>query len=164
MACVVLMRPRVWMTAREKQSAMASPNPQRSILIQYDKYRENKLMHSDFRGARSVRNLDWRSMMNRKFLFTGLVLAVLTLGVGATVFRSQTQAQAPAPAAAPGAAKYTVLETDGTNLLVVDNSANTLYFYTLDQGKEVGDDLHLRGSLDLTQVGKPTISPKKVAK
>jgi hypothetical protein len=57
-----------------------------------------------------------------------------------------------------------VLETDGTNLLVVDNSANTLYFYTLDQGKEVGDDLHLRGSLDLTQVGKPTISPKKVAK
>ena len=102
--------------------------------------------------------------MKRKFLLPGLVLAVLTLGVGATVFRSQTQAQAPVPAAAPGAAKYTVLETDGTNLLVVDNSANTLYFYTLDQGKEVGDDLHLRGSLDLTQVGKPTITPKKAAK
>lgn len=101
--------------------------------------------------------------MKRGLFPSVLVAAVLALVVWATAFRSQTQAQPPgaAPAAGP---KYTVLETDGTNLLVVDNSSSTLYFYTLDQGKEVGDDLHLRGTLDLTQVGKPTLKPKKAGK
>jgi hypothetical protein len=101
--------------------------------------------------------------MNRKFLLSGLVVAALVVVVWATMFRSPSQAQQPAQPAA-GCPKYSVLETDGTNLLVVDNSSNTLYFYTLDQGKEVGDDLHLRGSVDLTQVGKPTITPKKATK
>jgi hypothetical protein len=73
-------------------------------------------------------------------------------------------AQPAAPAAAAGGPKYTVVETDGTNLLVVDNSTNTIHFYTVDQGKEVGDDLHLRGSLDLNDVGKPTLKPKKAEK
>jgi hypothetical protein len=101
--------------------------------------------------------------MNLKLLVPGLLVVALAIGLSATVFRAESAAQ---PAAQPAAAapKYTVVETDGTNLLVVDNSSNTLYFYTLDQGKEVGDDLHLRGSLDLTQVGKPTLSPKKAVK
>jgi len=93
------------------------------------------------------------------------VLVLVLAGLGVAVSYRPTQAQEKLPAAAPAAgSKYTVLETDGTNLVVVDNSANTLYFYTLDQGKEIGDDLHLRGSLDLSQVGKPTITPKKAAK
>jgi hypothetical protein len=45
------------------------------------------------------------------------------------------------------------VDSAGTNLLVVDNSTSTLCFYTCDPGKEVGDDLHMRGSLDLSQVG-----------
>jgi hypothetical protein len=76
------------------------------------------------------------------------------------------EAQAPAAPAAPaaGGPKYTIVETDLTNLLVVDNSTNTVHFYTVDQGKEAGEDLHLRGSLDLNDVGKATLKPKKVEK
>ncbi len=101
--------------------------------------------------------------MSRNVLLTGLLVCTVTLGVAATVFRAESNAKAPANAA-PASPKYTIIETDGTNLLVVDNSVNTLYFYTLDPGKEVGSDLHLRGSLDLSQVGKPTIKPTAAAK
>jgi hypothetical protein len=59
-----------------------------------------------------------------------------------------------------GVPKYTVVETMGTNLLVVDNAKNTLYFYTCDEGKGAGESLKLRGSIDLNQVGQPTITPK----
>jgi hypothetical protein len=74
------------------------------------------------------------------------------------------QPAAPAAAAAAGGPKYTVVETDITNLLVVDNSTNTVYFYTVEQGKEAGEDLHLRGSLDLNEVGKAVLKPKKAEK
>jgi hypothetical protein len=102
--------------------------------------------------------------MGLKYLLAGVMVVALVLCLSATVFRTESQAQPAAQPAAAGGPKYTIVETDGTNLLVVDNSSNTLYFYTLDQGKEIGDDLHLRGSIDLTQVGKPTITPKKAAK
>jgi len=39
---------------------------------------------------------------------------------------------------------------------------NTLYFYTIDQGKEIGSELKLRGTIDLNQVGKPVIKPATV--
>ena len=68
---------------------------------------------------------------------------------------------AGAPAGMP---KYTVIDTEGTNLLVVDNAKNVLYFYTCDQGKSAGEALKLRGSIDLNQVGQPTITPKGHAK
>ncbi len=93
-----------------------------------------------------------------------VVASVAGMGLlGVIVFRD-VSAQPAVPAAAPAATKYTVVETDGTNLLVVDNSTNLLHFYTVDQGKEVGDDLHLRGSLDLNEVGKPTLKAKKIEK
>jgi hypothetical protein len=94
----------------------------------------------------------------------GTALAVLAIACGVFGFRSQTVAQQPTAAAAAQTAagpKYTIVDTDGTNLLVVDNATNTVYFYTVDPGKEVGDDLHLRGSLDLGDVGKPVLKPKK---
>jgi hypothetical protein len=69
-----------------------------------------------------------------------------------------------APAAGAVGAKYTIVDTEGTNLLVVDNSTNTLYYYTVDPGKEVGDDLKLRGTVDLNEVGKDVIKPKAAAK
>jgi hypothetical protein len=101
--------------------------------------------------------------MTWKKLGWGLVLTVLVLPVGVLVFRPAAEAQQPSSPAAAGA-KYSVVDTEGTNLLVVDNSTNTLYFYTVDPGKEVGDDLHLRGSLDLKDVGKSVLRPRKMAK
>lgn len=85
-------------------------------------------------------------------------LAVVAVVVGLAVSRGGAQG----PAVTAG--RYTVVETEGTNLLVVDNVTNMLHFYTVEPGKEVGDDLHLRGSLDLNDVGKPVLKPKRVAK
>jgi hypothetical protein len=87
----------------------------------------------------------------------GLVVLVITLVVFG--LRPPTQAQQPAGQAATGA-RYTIVDTDATNLIVVDNGSNMLYFYTEEPGQEVGQELHLRGSLDLSEVGKPVIRPK----
>jgi hypothetical protein len=56
---------------------------------------------------------------------------------------------------------YTVVMTEGHNLIVTDNAKNTLYFYTIDKEQPIGSPLHLRGSLDLTQVGGPILTPHK---
>jgi hypothetical protein len=89
-------------------------------------------------------------------------VALIVFGVGLAVYvfkpASSEATQQPVVAAA-GAAKYTVIDTEGTNLLVVDNAKNTLYFYTVDPDKTVGDDLKLRGSLDLNTVGQPVLKP-----
>jgi hypothetical protein len=85
-------------------------------------------------------------------------VAVLAVGVGLNAFRPAVGVAQPAAQTVP--ARYTVVETQGTNLLVVDNATNIMHYYTVDQGKEVGDDLKLRGSVDLTQVGQPVIKPK----
>lgn len=86
-------------------------------------------------------------------------LAMFGIGLGLYAFRpAEGNAQAPVAAASSGP-KYTVVETDGTNLLVVDNATNLMHFYTIDQDKVVGDELKLRGSLDLNQVGQKTIKP-----
>ena len=100
--------------------------------------------------------------MTRK-TFGALVLIALVFAFGVIGFRPAAEAQRPTVAPVAGA-RYTVVDTEGTNLLVVDNATNTLYFYTVDPGKEVGSDLHLRGSLDLKEVGKPTLKPRKVGK
>jgi hypothetical protein len=56
--------------------------------------------------------------------------------------------------------RYTVLDTEGTNLLVTDNQTNTFYYYTVDKDQPVGSELKLRGTLDLNEVGQPAITPK----
>jgi hypothetical protein len=99
--------------------------------------------------------------MKRKALGWAMALAVVALAFGVAVFRPATEAQQPAAVAG---GKYTVVDTQGTNLIVVDNVTNMLYFYTVEPGKEVGADLQLRGSLDLNDVGKPVLKPKKAAK
>jgi hypothetical protein len=100
------------------------------------------------------------SWMNRG----ALVLAGVVLGLAlAVVFRAQAvrgREDAPAPAARP-APRYTVIETEGHNLLVTDNQTNIVYFYTTDKDAKIGSDLKLRGTIDLKQVGKPVIRPKK---
>jgi len=100
--------------------------------------------------------------MNRKTLGWGVAFVVLVIAIVAFGLGPRTEAQRPGQAVT--GAKYTIVDTEGTNLLVVDNSTNTLYFYTVEPGKEVGDDLHMRGSLDLNEVGKPVLRPRKADK
>ena len=57
----------------------------------------------------------------------------------------------------PMGAHYTVVMTEGHNLLVTDNGTNKLYFYTIDKDKPIGSPLKLRASLDLTKVGEEEI-------
>lgn len=88
-----------------------------------------------------------------------IVAAALVAGLagGALLFRPVAgQAQAKDAAAA---ARYAVVFTEGTNLCVTDNQTNTVYFYTVDPGKEPGSELRLRATVDLAQVGKDVINP-----
>jgi hypothetical protein len=62
-------------------------------------------------------------------------------------------------AAGGGGPRYSVVDTEGHNLIVTDNHNNTLYFYTIDKDAKVGSDLKLRGKIDLKQVGKPVVKP-----
>lgn len=70
--------------------------------------------------------------------------------------RSQ-QAQAERAEAATASPRYTVIETQGFNLLVTDNAANKLYYYATDKDVPVGSPLRLRASLDLSQIGREEI-------
>ena len=54
---------------------------------------------------------------------------------------------------------YSVVETQGHNLIVTDNQTNIVYFYTIDKDKEIGSELRLRGRLDLSEVGKEVLKP-----
>ena len=58
--------------------------------------------------------------------------------------------------------RYSVVETEGHNLLVTDNKTETLYFYTVDKDAKIGSDLKLRGKIDLKQVGKDVVKPTGV--
>lgn len=93
--------------------------------------------------------------MSRSWLVS--VAALLAVAVIAVVCLQPARAQGDA---SPGAGPhYSIVETQGHNLIVTDNHTNTLYFYTIDQNKEVGSELKLRGRIDLNQVGKPVIKP-----
>jgi hypothetical protein len=96
-----------------------------------------------------------------------MLFAVLMVGIGlGLTIQALPIAQGSAEQTGGGGGggsagpRYTVVETEGHNLIVTDNQANKLYFYTVDKGAEIGSDLKLRGSVDLTQVGKDTITPK----
>jgi hypothetical protein len=99
--------------------------------------------------------------MNWKSGVLVVVGIVLLGGVLALGNRAPGQAAAQGGTASP---RYTVVETQGHNLLVTDNGTNMLYYYTTDKDKEIGSELKLRGSIDLSQVGKPAINIKKSAK
>jgi hypothetical protein len=94
---------------------------------------------------------------------TGVVLAVAAALLGGLVLGMTLSQPALAGGGGKGAVmggpRYTVVHTEGTNLIVTDNKTNTLYFYTVDPEAKPGADLKLRGSADLNQVGKKTIVP-----
>jgi hypothetical protein len=83
-----------------------------------------------------------------------VVVALITL----TRYQPARAERLAEPSSGP---RYTVHDTEGHNLIVTDNQNNTLYFYTIDKDKEIGSELKLRGTLDLTQVGKPSIKLTK---
>jgi hypothetical protein len=87
------------------------------------------------------------------------VAALVVVGlVALSRFQPARAALADEPVTGP---RYTVVMTEGHNLIVTDNKNNTVYFYTIDKDKEIGSELKLRGTIDLTQVGKPGIMPTK---
>lgn len=86
--------------------------------------------------------------------------ALIVFGLGLAIYTVQPSISTAVTTQATGFPKYTVVMTEGHNLIVTDNSTNTVYFYTVDLDKAPGDDLKLRGSVDLTDVGKPVIKPK----
>jgi hypothetical protein len=93
------------------------------------------------------------------------LIAAVALGVGVGLTLNHVSVANGSPEQGPAAMghpHYTVVETEGTNLLVTDNHNNTLYFYTIDKGAPVGSEVKLRASVDLTQVGKDRIVPKLI--
>lgn len=68
------------------------------------------------------------------------------------------------PGGGNGMPRYTVVETEGVHLIVTDNVKQTLYFYAIAKDAKPGADLHLRGTVDLRQVGKEIIRPTLLVK
>jgi hypothetical protein len=89
-----------------------------------------------------------------------LVLVVLALGILAWPTFAQRRGFGPPggpPSMMVGNAHYSVVMTEGHNLLVTDNASNKLYFYTTDKDKPVGSPLKLRAFVDLNNVGQEEI-------
>jgi hypothetical protein len=96
------------------------------------------------------------STWNNRFpLAIGAILATaaITLAITTRPALGRTE-EGSSSAASP---HYTVVMTEGHNLLVTDNGANKLYFYTIDKDKPIGSPLKLRASISLTDVGKEEI-------
>lgn len=88
-----------------------------------------------------------------------VVVLALMVAAGLIMFQGarQTAAAAGEEGKFTGGAHYTVVLTEGHNLLVTDNATNKLYFYTTDKDKPIGTPLKLRASLDLNKVGDEEI-------
>ena len=87
----------------------------------------------------------------------GLVLGVALL---VWVVFGLRAAEGPKPAAG-NFPHYTVVATDGAHIVVTDNLANKVYFYAIGQDAKIGDEMKFRGTIDLNEVGKPSLKPTK---
>ena len=95
--------------------------------------------------------------LTRSVLFVVLGVAVLA----GLVWSQRAGDRKTTPPAGP---RYTVVATDGSHLVVTDNQASKVYFYALGPDQKIGDPLTLRGTVNLTAVGKPTITPTLLKK
>lgn len=98
--------------------------------------------------------------MNWKNGVLACVGVVLIAGALVLVNRGPVHGEEGGKGGTSSGPRYTVVETQGHNLLVTDNSTNTVYFYTVEKDEKVGADLKLRASVDLTQVGKDVVKIK----
>lgn len=83
----------------------------------------------------------------------GLLAVVLAIALVLALSANRSAAQKD------GGKHFTVVATDGTHLVVTDNQTNKVFFYAIDQGGKPGDDLKLRGTINLEDVGKPSLKP-----
>ena len=95
-------------------------------------------------------NANWKSRLPLLVVAALVLVALIEIGL-----RQPALAQRAAP---PGI-RYSVIGTEGHNLIVTDNQSHTLYFYTIDKDKDVGAELRLRATMDLTKVGQGIIKP-----
>jgi hypothetical protein len=103
---------------------------------------------------------EWRIPMIRVSQNRVLTACVLILAVGLIALWSNSSrvlGLAEQESRMAGGTHYSVVMTEGHNLLVTDNAANKLYFYTIDKDKPIGSPLKLRASIDLTKVGEKEI-------
>jgi hypothetical protein len=87
------------------------------------------------------------------FLGLALVIAVAVLLAGPR----EIALGGAKEAGQAGGVHYSVVMTEGHNLLVTDNATNKLYFYTIDKDAPIGSPLKLRASVDLAKVGQEEI-------
>jgi hypothetical protein len=94
----------------------------------------------------------------KKMLPWGALLGLALLVAVAVLLASTRQTALGAKEEAQGTVvHYSVVMTEGHNLLVTDNATNKLYFYTIDKDAPIGSPLKLRASVDLTKVGQEEI-------
>jgi hypothetical protein len=98
-------------------------------------------------------NTNWK-----KQLPTALVAALVLIALIALAWRPAEAQRPKAKGAGLTGPRYSVIETQGFNLLVADNAENKLYYYATDKDVPVGAPLKLRASLDLTKVGMEEIA------
>jgi hypothetical protein len=90
-------------------------------------------------------------------------MLVLALGIGIGIGTNLNKPAFAQEGKGAGAGRYSVVDTEGVNLIVTDQEKNTVYFYTVNEGDKPGAELHLRGSIDLTKTGNATIKPKLIS-
>ena len=95
-------------------------------------------------------------------LLGGMVAGLFIVALAGMFATRSVSAEGDAARGAFSGPRYSVVETEGHNLIVTDNQKETLYFYTIDKDAKIGTDLKLRGQLDLKQVGKKVIKPENV--
>jgi hypothetical protein len=89
----------------------------------------------------------------------GMLFVVGAVLISATLLLTSRDAAQGQGGKMGGGAQYTVVATDGSHIIVTDNKVNRLYFYAIDKDGKIGDELKLRGSVDLLEVGKPSLKP-----
>ena len=90
---------------------------------------------------------------------TGILFFAGAVLISATLFLTRSEPAQGQPGKMAGGTRHTVVGSDGTHLIVTDNVADKLYFYAIDKGGKPGDELKLRGTIDLGDVGKASIRP-----
>jgi hypothetical protein len=98
-------------------------------------------------------------MRNNWNVGLGLLAVALVVAVVVMFYSNRTAVGSAANAADAGGARHTIVATDGLHLIVMDNMEDKVYFYAVDKDGKPGDELKLRGSCELKDVGKPVIKP-----
>jgi uncharacterized protein (TIGR03000 family) len=98
--------------------------------------------------------------MSKKWIYA-LALALASTLLILFLNASRQAARGEAEETAGQGPAYSVGIAEGHNLIATANRNNTLYFYATDQGKDIGSELKLRATIDLKQVGQPSIKLKE---